>query len=103
MKTLSFNANITPVSTFRGSTNNRLPVHGRMVRHGRWKQSLMIHLENTDKWVRGGLEQVNEMCYAFIYYYPRLEDISFCTSMTTFEVRPFSIDGKFGLRKTMEF
>merc|ERR1712131_324388 len=41
--------------------------------------------ENTNKWVRGGLEQVNEMCYAFIYYYPRLEDISFCTSMTTFE------------------
>ena len=76
---------------------------GRIVRHGPRNCFQIVSLENTDKWVRGGLEQVNEMCYAFIYYYPRLEDISFCTSMTTFEVRPFSIDGKFGLGKTMEF
>ena len=38
-----------------------------------------------DTWTRGGLEQTNEMCYAFVYYYPRMEDISFCTSMTPFE------------------
>ena len=41
----------------------------------------------SSKWIRGGLDtQRTEMCYAFMYYYPRLEDISFCSSMTPLEV-----------------
>lgn len=39
----------------------------------------------ADTWVRGGLEQTNEMCYVFALYYPRIKDISFCTSMTSYE------------------
>ena len=26
-----------------------------------------------DTWVRGGLEQTNEMCYVFALYYPRIK------------------------------
>ena len=78
MKISLFNVNITPVSSFCGPFDRPFVGPGTHFKN--------MFSENTDKWVRGGLEQVNEMCYAFIYYYPRLEDISFCTSMTTFEV-----------------
>ena len=35
--------------------------------------------------MRGGLEQTDEMCYVFALYYPRLDSLSFCSSMTSLE------------------